>query len=396
MRKLSFLLASALSLSGLNVASVSAFEPSAAAKVFAKLAKSPELKNPSIELVEVSSGEVVFQSNAFSQRKPASTLKLLSAVATLKHLDPASSFATSVSIGTEGNSLIINGEFDPWISMNNDVAKKMNRTSFYKMAQSGLKAIKKQSIEPITRFKVYYNGIYLNEAASLKSYYKKKGFSARLIRVTKKEARALSAEQVSYSASPTVQEIMNWYLTWSDNLLSERMAKLAAKQAGNGFNSEGVVITFKEILKEYGIDHKKLIIKDASGLSRENKVTARMISQLLLKIHSDPTLAIIIDGLPVSGKSGTLQERYIKSAPSAVGLVKAKTGTLSGTVSLAGFVYSSDREYAFVVIADRIQRTYSASERARKTIDKFLGKIASPLIIQEVEYQPETTDLQIL
>ena len=65
MRKLSFLLASALSLSGLNVASVSAFEPSAVAKVFAKLAKSPELKNPSIELVDVSSGEVVFQSNAF-------------------------------------------------------------------------------------------------------------------------------------------------------------------------------------------------------------------------------------------------------------------------------------------------------------------------------------------
>ena len=107
-------------------------------------------------------------------------------------------------------------------------------------------------------------------------------------------------------------------------------------------------------------------------------------------------MASLIDGLPVSGKSGTLLERYIKSAPAAVGLVKAKTGTLSGTVSLAGFVQSKDREYAFVVIADRIERTYSAGEKARKTIDKFLGKIAAPLVIENVGSEPDAIDFQIL
>jgi D-alanyl-D-alanine carboxypeptidase/D-alanyl-D-alanine-endopeptidase (penicillin-binding protein 4) len=109
-------------------------------------------------------------------------------------------------------------------------------------------------------------------------------------------------------------------------------------------------------------------------------LTADILSQLLYKIHSDPLFSQMIDGLPVGGKTGTLSERYIKSAPQAVGLVKAKTGTLSGTVSLAGYVQSGDREYAFTIIADKIQRTTAASERARKTVDIFLGKIAAPLM----------------
>ncbi len=396
MRRSSPFLACVILLSALNAESASSFDPNQAAKVFSKLADAPELRNPSVELVDVSTGQVIFQSNAFSQRKPASTLKILSAVATLKYFDPASSFATSVSIGTEENSLVINGDFDPWISMNNDVATRMNRTSFYRLAQAGLRAINKNSKKPVKKFKVYYNGIYSNEAVTLKSYYKKKGFSTRLIEVTEKDARALSAELISYSTSPTVKEIMDWYLTWSDNLLAERMARLAAKQAGNGFNSTGVRVTFKAILKDFGIDSRKLVIRDASGLSRDNKVTANILSTLLVKIHSDLTLASLIDGLPVSGKSGTLLERYIKSAPAAVGLVKAKTGTLSGTVSLAGFVQSKDREYAFVVIADRIERTYSAGEKARKTIDKFLGKIAAPLVIENVGSEPDAIDFQIL
>jgi len=88
----------------------------------------------------------------------------------------------------------------------------------------------------------------------------------------------------------------------------------------------------------------------------------------------------LIDGLPVSGVTGTLSERYIESAPQAVGLVKAKTGTLSGTVSLAGYVQSGDREYAFAIIADRIKKTRSASDRAREILDIYLGKIAAPLM----------------
>ena len=134
-----------------------------------------------------------------------------------------------------------------------------------------------------------------------------------------------------------------------------------------------------------GINPAKVIVKDASGLSKENKVTASVLSQLLYKIHSDPQLTSLIDGLPISGKTGTLEKRYIDTAPEAVGLVKAKTGTLSGTIGLAGYVQSGEHEYAFVVIADKIKRSYSASQLARKSLDTYLSKIATPLIMAQTD-----------
>jgi D-alanyl-D-alanine carboxypeptidase len=376
--------------------SASAFDPVSAAGVFSRLAVEPELSNPSVSLIDVSTGEVVFESNAFSQRKPASTMKLLAAAATLKHLQPDQVFTTRVSLGTEPDSIVIDGEFDPWIAMDHRVATKMNRTSFPRIGFNSLSRVKESSGGSIKKLKVYYNGIYANEVASYKAFYKKRGVKATFVKVTDEKASALVSEEILISESPKVVKMMDWFLLWSDNQLSERMAKLASKYAGNEFNDEGVAITFAEILISFGINPAQMEVIDASGLSRENKVTAHVLAQLLYKIHSDPVLSKLIDGLPVGGQSGTLQTRYIKTAPDAVGLVKAKTGTLTGTVSLAGYVQSGDREYAFAIIADRIGRSNSASDRARKTLDRYLAKIAAPLAIPVPESATVTTEVQIL
>ena len=394
MKKLFSLSASLLSATLLAIPSASAFDPVSVANVFARLAAEPEMGNPSVSLLDLSTGEIVFESNAYSQRKPASTMKLLSAVATLRYLNPSQVFTTTVSLGTVPDSLVVNGEYDPWISMDHRTATKMKRTSFPRLAFNGLSAAKKKSGGSVKKLKVYYNDLYSNEVATFKAFYKKRGVTATFIKVSEEKAISLSGEQVVFSISPTVKEIMNWFLLWSDNLLSERMARLAAKASGNEFNDKGVAITFATQLIELGIDPSKIIVKDASGLSRENKVTANVLAQLLYKVRLDPLLATLIEGLPVSGETGTLQRRYIETAPDAVGLVKAKTGTLTGTVSLAGYVQSGEREYAFVVIADKIKRTNAASDKARKTLDRYLAKIAAPLLTPVVDTATVVTDSQ--
>jgi len=376
--------------------SASAFDPISAASVFSRLAVEPELSNPSVSLIDVSTGEIVFESNAFSQRKPASTMKILAAAATLKHLQPDQVFTTRVSLGTVPDSIVIDGEFDPWISMDHRVATKMNRTSFPRIAFNSLSKVKESSGGSIKKLKVYYNGIYANEVASYKAFYKKRGVTAAFIKVSDEKATSLVSEEILTSESPQVIKMLDWFLLWSDNQLSERMAKIAAKYAGNEFNDEGVAVTFAEILISFGINPAQIVVIDASGLSRQNKVTAHVLAQLLYKIHSDPVLSRLIESLPVGGESGTLRNRYIETAPDAVGLVKAKTGTLTGTVSLAGYVQSGDREYAFVIIADKIRRTNSASDRARKTLDRYLAKIAAPLAIPVPESATVTTEVQIL
>jgi D-alanyl-D-alanine carboxypeptidase len=323
-------------------------------------------------------------------------MKILAAAATLKHLQPDQVFTTRVSIANVPDAIVIDGEFDPWISMDHRVATKMKRTSFPRIAFNSLSRINESSGGSIKKLKIYYNGIYANEVASYKAFFKKRGVTASFIKVNDEKATSLVSEEILTSESPQVIKMLDWFMLWSDNQLSERLAKIAAKSAGNGFNDEGVAITFAEILISYGINPAQMVVIDASGLSRQNKVTAHALAQLLYKVHSDPVLSKLIESLPVGGESGTLRNRYLETAPEAVGLVKAKTGTLTGTVSLAGYVQSGDREYAFAVIADKIGRTNSASDRARKTLDRYLAKIAAPLAVSAPESATVVTEAQTL
>ena len=207
MKKLLSLCACLLSTALLAIPSASAFDPISAANVFARLAAEPEMGNPSVSLLDLSTGEIVFESNAFSQRKPASTMKILSAVATLKYLNPSQVFTTTVSLGTAPDTLVINGEYDPWISMDHRVATKMKRTSFPRLAFNGLSAAKEKSGGSVKKLKVYYNDLYSNEVATFKAFFKKRGVTATLIKVSEEKAVSLSSEEVVFSVSPPGKEV---------------------------------------------------------------------------------------------------------------------------------------------------------------------------------------------
>jgi PBP4 family serine-type D-alanyl-D-alanine carboxypeptidase len=144
----------------------------------------------------------------------------------------------------------------------------------------------------------------------------------------------------------------------------------------------------RDVLIGMQIDDSKLVVADASGLSRKNKITAKMMGEFLYKIRQDEKYALIYSGLPIGGVSGTLRSRFLTTAPSAVGLVRAKTGTLNGTATLAGYVESLDREYIFVTLADEIPSGNTALKRAREAIDRVLGRIAAPNIPAEISPAP--------
>lgn len=375
-----------------SVLPASASDPALARGVFSRIAIAPELRNPSVALLDANTGEIVFESNAYSQRKPASTLKIISAASALRYFEPEKRFSTSVSLSTISGALVIIGENDPWISLDHREAVKMKRTSLPYLAFNGLSAIKKKAGKKPRKLKIYYSGINPTDVSNLKKFYAKRHIAAIMKKVDSGKANSLARKEVVTSTSPSVGEMVQFFLTWSDNLLADRIAKLAAKEAGFSMDDNGVTQVFTSVLQSMNIDPSKLIVKDGSGVSRENKLTAHLLGELLFKVHQDSHFAMLIDGLPVSGETGTLRHRYIDTAPEAVGLVKAKTGTLSGTVSLAGYIQSGNHEYVFVVIADRIQRTYRASDRARKTLDRYLAKISEPLAL--LETQTAISDLQ--
>ena len=380
MKKVIGIFTSAFLIGALVGAPSSAFDPSRAATVFTNLAKDPDLRNPSVILIDASTKEVVFESNSDAARKPASTLKILAGVAVAKYLDPKMRFQTSLSIATESSSVVIQGDMDPWATFNANNAERLGQTSLKYLAYRGHAELEAQTGLPVKKMTLYYNGIYDSEAKNMKVYLRNKKVTVSVKPVSSLEAQNLVSEPVINSISPSVLQMTHYFMKWSDNILSERMARLAAKSAGYAQNTSGVRSVFKRVLTEMEIDSSKLVVKDGSGLSHDNRLSAKLLGDVLLKVYQNPDYKLVVDSLPSGGINGTLNERFIKTAPQAIGLVRAKTGTLNGTVSLAGYVEAQDREYIFVVIADRLSRSYSASKVARDTLDRYLGKIALPLI----------------
>jgi D-alanyl-D-alanine carboxypeptidase len=368
--------------------SASAADISAVSSAFSQLTSIPTLADPSVIVLDEKTGEVVYQSNAQSPRKPASVIKLLSATAAYIYLSPSDSFTTTLSEGIDGKSVVIDGALDPWISFDDKVAKKMGRTSLERIEFNALSALKRLNSGSTKNTTIYYNDLYVQEVTHLQTFLRQRHLSIAVKKLNDQAAIDAAGARLITSTSPSLEKIIDWTLTWSDNLLAERIARLASVAAGNALNDEGVALTFKTILNNYGITTSKLVVKDASGLSKENRVTAEQISKLLMVIYHDPKFAPLINGLPVGGISGTLQHRFIETAPEAVGLVRAKTGTLNGTTNLAGYVESGDHEYIFVIIADRHSKSYSVTKKVRATVDRILGKIATPLLPELLPLAP--------
>lgn len=381
-----------LLLTFLSPASSSAVEPNSVASVFSRYIENKYLANPSVVVIDQQDGAVVYEKGANSLRKPASIQKIFMGAAAVMHLPMDQAFSTSLWTGTDPKSLVIQGSYDPWMSTDPKLAIKMGRTSLPRFEYNSLKALKDANSGTIKSFTLYYSSLFTSDTEHIKKFFRKNGITANMKRVSMESALNLSDTRILGSESPVLEEILAYALTWSENTLSERIARIASVAAGNTFDQAGVADTFSSVLQELGIDSSKMIVKDASGLSKENRVTANQVGQLLVKIKSDDRFVPLINGLPVSGISGTLRNRFTETAPDAVGLVKAKTGTLSNTTNLAGYVESGDREYVFVIISDRHTKTYSVARRIRDLVDKILGKIAAPFlpILQpEPELEPE-------
>ena len=361
-----------------------ALAPESIPAVFDELLKVPTLSNPAMIVIDGTTGQIIYEKNIFSQRKPASVMKVLAGAVALDYLDPQSVFNTTVNIAPEEKTVIIRGSLDPWISLDHKVARKMNRASLPYMGFNTLSAVKEANGGSLKNYKVIYSNLYSQDISNLKAFWAKRGFKPVFKSVSDDEAFLAQGDLITSENSPTVTEILNWMMLWSDNLLADRLARLAARSAGYSLDIKGVDKVFRNLLAQFEIDDRKLVVADASGLSKKNKITAKLMGELLYKIRKEEKYALLYESLPIGGVSGTLENRFTTTAPSAVGLVRAKTGTLNGTATLAGYVQSTDREYIFVTLADDIAKGNAALNKARAAIDRVLGRIAAPNIPAEI------------
>jgi D-alanyl-D-alanine carboxypeptidase len=334
------------------------------------------LGDPGVILIDKATGEVIYESGSTKARTPASVLKLTSAAAIALTLDANTVFKTAIYKTEKRGVFVIWGENDPWITSNAKYRDANKRAYMPKLIKAAFASDKK-----LKKITLIYKGVNNSDI-----YYAKKALKRRASVAYKPlskniEVESLITEKISQVESPPLSKMIRFALLYSDNVLSQRLAMLATGKNGYPLNKEGLNDMAHEKLTTLGIDTKGMKLVDGSGLGGSNRISAVTVSQLLLKIRSEPQLKVVYDSLPVGGESGTLIGRYHTTAPQAVGIVKAKTGSTRHTVSLAGYTSAGEKEYVFVVIADGVGRTKRSQNAARSAIDRMLGTITKPVVI---------------
>jgi D-alanyl-D-alanine carboxypeptidase/D-alanyl-D-alanine-endopeptidase (penicillin-binding protein 4) len=171
-------------------------------------------------------------------------------------------------------------------------------------------------------------------------------------------------------------QIVEHVLLVSDNDGAEVLARHVALGTGRPGSSRDADEAVVETLERLGIDMSGTDIVDGSGLARGNAISPEVLVAILAAAakSENPDLRPVLTGLPVAQFTGTLGDRFESPrAADGAGVVRAKTGTLTGVSSLAGFVVARDgTAYGFAVLADEIVH----SEAARAALDEVAAALA--------------------
>ncbi|MBX3021134.1 MAG: D-alanyl-D-alanine carboxypeptidase/D-alanyl-D-alanine-endopeptidase [Bdellovibrionales bacterium] len=161
----------------------------------------------------------------------------------------------------------------------------------------------------------------------------------------KPEVAKLLAKAESKPVSLHVSDMMKF----SNNYVAEMLTKNIAAQKGTTPASldEGMKLVRGE-LESMGIDGKRFVLLNPSGLSRRNRIKAMDLAQILVQASKKfPWFAEFLSSMPLAGQDGTLKRRMKDNE----GWVRAKTGNLNGVIGLAGYAGRKDgsiRAFAFI------------------------------------------------
>jgi len=154
-------------------------------------------------------------------------------------------------------------------------------------------------------------------------------------------------------ASKPLAVLLGPLLLDSNNIYAQSITKTLGYQQYQTGTFQAGVLAMQEILEPMGVDFSKLKILEGSGESRYNLVPPRQLGQLLFAVYQDKTInADFMQNLPIFGESGTLKRRELEAIK---GKVLAKTGSLNGVSTLAGYLKSaSENEMILVIMIDHL------------------------------------------
>ncbi|MFF8910045.1 D-alanyl-D-alanine carboxypeptidase/D-alanyl-D-alanine endopeptidase [Streptomyces olivaceoviridis] len=347
-------------------------DANALSHVLDPLLKAPALgSSHAAAVVDVTTGDRLYGADAGKALAPASTTKIATAVAALSALGPDHRLTTRTALEPDTRELVLVGGGDPTLTAH---AKTGGWAGLRALAADTAEALDKRGIHRITLSydTTLFTGpalhpIGVNDnlapisaltvdegrtdastdgpaprvadpaadaATRFAAFLKDAGITTTAPGPSKASTRAETLARVS---SPPLSELVERMLTNSDNDIAEALARHTALASGQPAGFGGGAKAIATQLRKLGLPMTGAAFYDGSGLNRDDRLTADLLTALLVKAGDPgrPGLRPVLTGLPVAGFTGTLSTRYTDGA---AGLVRAKTGTLTGVNTLAGTV----------------------------------------------------------
>jgi D-alanyl-D-alanine carboxypeptidase/D-alanyl-D-alanine-endopeptidase (penicillin-binding protein 4) len=387
-----------------------------------------ELRSPRLgsylgfAVAQLGSDELLMSTGTRQTVTPASTTKLLTAMTALHLLGPEHRFVTKVVEGRDARHLVLVGGGDPLLTDRRLTAE--NRAATYppiatlqRLAADTADRLREAGVQRVSvgfddslfegpavnpRWEPSYipdsvvspiSPLWVDEgretvglalrvsdpaqvaADRFASLLADQGVDVRtpVARVrTAESARRLAAVK-----SAPLRQIVQHTLEISDNEAAEVLLRHTAVAAGRRGTATAGVQVVSNTLSDLGVRMAGARLYDGSGLSRDNRLPIESLVDVL-QVAADleqPHLRAVISTLPVAGFSGSLDYRFTRE-PAGLGLVRAKTGTLTGVHGLAGVASTRGGHLVvFAAVADRVPvpKTYAA----RDQLDRIAGALSS-------------------
>jgi len=359
-------------------------------------------------------GRMVFYRNVHRAMTPASNQKLATAAAALEHWGTDHRFRTEVLVkgGPDGNGVVhgdlyLKGYGDPTLS----TTRYQERVFRVKTSNLGrlAAAVRRAGVRRVTG-RIIGDESYFDRRRTVSSW--RTGMSAfcgplsalavdqgysggrRVSQPASHAAKAFrtalrangvrvdggvrvattpgSATVIATEESAPLWRILRLMNKPSDNTIAEMLVKgLGRKVRGRGTTADGAAVVRKFLL-DAGAPSREVRVRDGSGLSYLNQMSPLAVSRLLVTMSGRLDFDFYWNSLAVAGRSGTLRQRLRGTAAAAN--VHAKTGTLSISSCLSGYVTTRGREG--VVFCIMMNGSFLPTWQARQAQDAIAALLA--------------------
>jgi D-alanyl-D-alanine carboxypeptidase/D-alanyl-D-alanine-endopeptidase (penicillin-binding protein 4) len=164
---------------------------------------------------------------------------------------------------------------------------------------------------------------------------------------------------------------------FSNNFIAEQILKhLGAVRYGRPGSTAKGLTAVAHYLESIGIPRESYELENGSGLSDRTKLSARQLVRVLVAAFGDFAMRPeFVTSLPIAGVDGTARD--FGPAPNVRGLARAKTGTLGGVSSLAGYVPTANgRIAAFAILSNGLKRGADEARRSQMKIVRIISEIS--------------------